>query len=277
MAGTILEWTEGSRVIASAPSSAEEFFSRRVADAGVLLEAARAHAAEGDIVSAMASALASDIATMQAVLWERINISPRSPQRQFFQAAEALTGAVAALAAEGEAAAASVADVISAERSRVLSAVDDALADDIAARWPDVGFLATFPSPEGQAMADSLSRRLEGRSVQGFVHERRTAAERTMLEAQSARVRGATAEAIELAYEADFLALEAYLAESATLAGDPWLLTAIARWDLVVHAVGELASLPEGFGHAVLTVRRAMTAALGDADGTRLDLVFVPA
>ncbi|MDO8308347.1 MAG: hypothetical protein Q7V58_08325 [Actinomycetota bacterium] len=264
-------------MIATAPSSAEEFFSRRVADAGVLLEAARAHAAEGDIVSAMASALASDIATMQAVLWERINISPRSPQRQFFQAAEALTGAVASLAVDGEAAPASVADVISAERARVLSAVDDALAAEVAARWPDVDFLSAFPSPEGEDMAHSLSQRLEGMSLQAFVHERREAAERTMLEGQSARVRGATAEAIALAYEADFLALEAYLAESAALAGDPWLLTAIARWDLVVHAVGELAGLPEGFGDAVLTVRRAMTAALGDADGTRLDLVFVPA
>ncbi|MHB1166193.1 MAG: hypothetical protein ACYC3K_13345 [Candidatus Nanopelagicales bacterium] len=277
MTGTILEWTEGSRVIASAPSSAEEFFSRRVADAGVLQEAARAHAAEGDIVSAMASALASDIATMQAVLWERINISPRSPQRQFFQAAEALTGAVASLADPDDAAPTSVADVIAAERARVLSAVDDALAADVAGRWPDVRFLDAYPAPVDQDLAESLAQRLEGMTVQGFVHERRTAAERTMLEAQSARVRGATAEAIALAYESDFLALEAYLAESAVVAGDPWLLTAISRWDLVVRAVGELASLPEGFGDAVLTVRRAMTSALGDADGTRLGLVFIPA
>ena len=87
-------------------------------------------------------------------------------------------------------------------------------------------------------------------------------------------MRGATSDAIRAAYESDFLSLEGYLAESAWILGDTWLFTAIARWDLVTHAVGDVTRLPDGFLDAVTLVRRAMTSALGDADGARLAAVF---
>ena len=95
--------------------------------------------------------------------------------------------------------------------------------------------------------------------------------------AQESRVRGATSDAIATAYESDFLSLEAYLAESAWVLGDVWLLTAISRWDLVTHAVAQLTRLPDGFVDAVGLLRQSMTQSLGDADGARLAEVFKPA
>lgn len=255
-------------------SSAEEFFSRRLADAQVLLEASRRHAAEGDAIGALAAAVGSDTATLQALLWERINMAPRAPQRQLFQAAEALTATLGGFADEDMAPWASAADVILAARHRMADALDDALVAEAAARWPDVGFLSTFAAPTSDDLDASLLQRTEGLPVPEYIVDRRAAAARMMLDAQASRVRGATSEAIRAAYESDFLSLEGYLAESAWILGDTWLFTAIARWDLVTHAVGDVTRLPDGFLDAVTLVRRAMTSALGDADGARLAAVF---
>ncbi len=256
------------------PSSAEEFFSRRIADAQVLLVASRRHAAQGDTAGALATALGSDMATLQALLWERINMAPRAPQRQLFQAAGALTETMAGFADEQTPSWASAADLVLAARQRMTEAFDEALVAEAASRWSDVGFLSTFAAPTREDLDASLAQRTDGMPVSEFVLHRRSAAARTMLRARSSRVRGATSEAIAVAYESDFLSLEAYLAESAWLLGDRRLLTAIIRWDLVTHAVTELTRLPDGFVEAVDMVRGSMTAALGDADGARLSEVF---
>lgn len=257
-----------------AQSSAEEFFSRRIGDAQVLLAASRRHAAEGDAVGALASAIGSDLASLQAMLWERINMAPRAPQRQMFQAAEALTEEMAAFGAEELPTGASVAELIVATRERMMSALDDALVIEVASRWSDVGFLANFAAPSQEDLAGSLAQRTGGLSVADFILQRRSSAARSMQHAQSNRVRGATSDAIVAAYDSDFLSLEAYLAESALVVGDTWLFTAISRWDLVTNAVAEITRLPDGFVDAVALVRRSMTTSLGDADGARLAEVF---
>lgn len=258
------------------PSSAEEFFSRRLGDAQTLLAASRRHAAEGDAVGALATAIGSDMATLQALLWERINMAPRAPQRQMFQAAEALTAEMTGFGAEETLPGASVAELIIETRRRMISALDEALVAEVASRWSDVGFLATFAAPTEDDLAESLARRTDDVPVSEFILQRRSAAARSMQEAQASRVRGATSEAITAAYDSDFLSLEAYLAESAWVLGDRWLFTAVSRWDLVTHAIAEITRLPDGFVDAVALVRRSMTTALGDADGGRLAEVFEP-
>lgn len=263
-------------VITTSQSSAEEFFSRRLVDAQALLDAAQRHAAAGDAVGALATMVGSDVATLQALLWERINMAPRAPQRQLFQAAEALAAVMGPFGDADTSSGASAADVVVAARERMASALDDSLAAEAGARWPDVGFLSAFAAPSAADLDESLEKRTDGLSVPVFIVERRASAARMMHEAQACRVRGGTSDAIRCAYESDFLSLEAYLAESAWVLGDTWLLTALVRWDLATRAVSEVTRLPDGFVDAVAMVRRAMTAALGDADGARLDEVFHP-
>lgn len=258
------------------PSSAEEFFSRRLGDAHVLLASSQRHAVEGDAVSALATAIGSDVATLQALLWERINMAPRAPQRQMFQAAQALTEEMAGFAADDSAPGASVAALIVATRQRMMAALDEALVAEVASRWSDVGFLSNFAAPSHEDLVASLAQRTSGLPVSEFILQRRSAAARSMQTAQSSRVRGATSDAITAAYDSDFLSLEAYLAESAWIVGDRWLFTAVSRWDLVTGAVAEITRLPDGFIDAVSLVRRSMTTALGDADGARLAEVFEP-
>ncbi len=257
-------------------SSAEEFFSRRLGDAQVLLSASARRASEGDAVGALATALGSDVATLQALLWERINMAPRAPQRQMFQAAEALVDTLAGFGSNAEAPS-SVADLIVATRERMTGTLDEALVAEAIGRWSDVSFLSAYEAPTEGDLASSLARRTDDLPVPEYVAGRRAAAAASMLQAQSARVRGATSDAITAAYDSDFCSLEAYLAESALAVGDIWLLTAISRWELATHEVSELMRLPDGFVDAVALVRRAMTTALGDADGARLAESFQPA
>ena len=266
----------GALVITRGLHSAEEFYSRRIADAQTLLSAAKQHAADGDAVGALAAAVGADMATLQALLWERINMAPRAPQRQLFQAAEALAEVMGLFGDDEAAGRASAADLVVAARTRMAEALDDSLAAEAASRWPSVDFLGGFAAPSASDLDASVRQRTNGLSVSEYIVDRRASAGRMMLDAQSSRVRGATSEAIRCAYESDFLSLEAYLAESAWLLGDAWLLTSISRWDLVTSAVGDLARLPDGFVDAVTLVRRTMTEALGDADGARLDEVFEP-
>ena len=97
-----------------------------------------------------------------------------------------------------------------------------------------------------------------------------------MLAAQTCWVRGETPAAIQLAYEADFKALEAYLVDSAMAAGDADLFTVTMRWDLADQAVGTLPGLPADFSAAVTAIRGVLSVGLGEADGQRLIEVFPP-
>lgn len=260
------------RVRGSGPTSVEEYFTRRIGDAQVLVTAARAHAAADDAVAAVATMLAADTAILQALMWERVNISPRSPQRQFFQAAQALTEVMTRMG--DDVPAVSAADLVADARAAMASALDDDLADAVRARWSDAGFLLLLRAPTDADLRSSLFQRTDGLGAEAFVADRRDRARTVMAEAHAARVRGETAAAIRLAYDSDFLTVEAYLAESALASGDVWLLTAVPRWALVAAGVAALPGLPDTFTDAVDVVRAAMVAALGGADGGRLADAF---
>lgn len=263
--------------------TAEEFYSRLLGNAAVLDEAARRHAAEADAVAALACALGADVATLESVVWERLNIAPRSPQRQFFQVADALTSQLAGDAADPSAGDGadpqdrqSIADVIAATRQRMVAAFDETLAADVVSRWPGIDYLAEVPAPTAPEIDAAATQRLDGMAWRQFVLSRRAAARTTMLEAQARRVRGEIAEAIQLAYESDFLGLDAYLVESAEAVGDRSLFTVATRWALAVGSVSELSGLPSDFREAVTEIRAAMGGGLGEADSDRLLQALLP-
>jgi hypothetical protein len=254
--------------------TAEEFFSRLVSNAQVLADAGRDYARDGEVVRAVACALGSDVATLESVVWERLNIAPRSPLRQFFQAAGAVSQEMSGIRDEQFVEEVTAADVVTAARIRLTTTFDETLVDEVRSHWRDLEHLSALPAPRQTDIAADVSRRLEGMDPRGFVHARREAAAASILDAQARRIRGAIAEGIQAAYDSDFQSLEAYLVESAVAAGDDALFTVTTRWVLVTHALAGLTSLPADFPDAIATIRDAMAEGLGEADGTRLRAVL---
>lgn len=255
--------------------TAEEFYSRCLANAQRLEAAARERAAAGDRVGALADAWGADISTLQAVLWERVIAASRAPQRQFFQAAEAIVAGLRAALADADESV-TLGRSLAQARLRIATAFDDETAREMARRWPDISYLEAVPPVTIEDLASAVATRLRGLSPAAFVAQRRSEASAAMLQAQAHRVRGETAQAIQTAYAGDFGALEAYLVESATAVGDVELLSVISRWDLAVHAVSEVPGLPEDFSQAVGVVRKAMVDGIGDADGKRFLETLAP-
>lgn len=248
--------------------TAEEFYSRCLANAQVLEHAARRRAASGDSVGALADAWGADVSMLQAVMWERILVASRTPQRQFFQVAEAIVRGLRVPAPAGTSAA-TLGRIVAEGRERMALAFDESLAGEMAARWPDITYLEAVPAVSDADVAEAAGERLEGMSAASFVERRRTQAAALLLDAQAHRVRGQISDAIQRAYEGDFKALEAYLVDSATRVGDTELLSVTVRWDLAVHAVTELPGLPSDFPGAVAAIRAALATAVGEADGHR--------
>jgi hypothetical protein len=256
--------------------TAEEFYSRCLANAQVLEGAARQRAAEGDSVGALADAWGADVNMLQAVMWERIIAAARAPQRQFFQVAEAIITGLRSPFDEPDSAT-TLAGSIAHTRGRIATAFDVELGREMARRWPDIGYLEAVPSVSADDVAAAVASRLLGLSPREFVHRRRDEAAAAMLEAQTHRVRGEISEAIQVAYQGDFSGLEAYLVDSAVAAGDRDLLTVTIRWDLAVQAVSEVTALPDDFPQAISVIRTAIVAGIGEADGRRLMDALVPA
>lgn len=256
--------------------TAEEFYSRCLANAQALESAARQRAAEGDAVGALADAWGADVNMLQAVMWERIIAAARAPQRQFFQVAEAIVSGLRS-PLEAPDGATTLGRSIAHARERMATAFDDELAREMARRWPDITYLEAVPSVTADDVAAAVSARLLGLSAEEFVSRRRSDAAAAMLEAQTHRVRGETSEAIQCAYQGDFTALEAYLVDSAVAAGDHDLLTVTVRWDLAVQAVSDVPGLPDDFSQAISLIRTAIVSGIGEADGRRLIESLVPA
>ncbi len=255
--------------------TAEEFHGRLLANAHTLDRAARLHANQGDVVAALAAAWGADVTSIQAVLWERILIASRAPQRQYFQAAASLSQALAALD-ETSISGVTAEALVKQARVRLWAEFDASLRREVDAHLPDIGYLAMLAAPSTQDLQDAVDARIDDHTPAEFVAERRQEAIDAMLRAQSDRIRRDIPAAIRSAYDSDFSILEGYLVESALAVGDTYLLTVTIRSDLVTGAISELAGLPEDFARAVSTLRDAMASALNEADGERLRSLLLP-
>lgn len=258
-----------------AKGTAEEFYSQCLANAQILERSARARAAGSDSIGAVACAWGADVAIVQAVIWERILIASRNPLRQFYEVADVVVTAL--VDDDGVNRPVSSAEhMVREARMRVARSFDASLARDIEARWPDVSYLADTPPFADVDVQAAVANRLLGVSAGEFIEHRRREAAAFMLEAQSRRVHGDMAGAIQAGYDSDFRSLDAYLIESAIAVGDTALLTVISRWELATRAVAGLPALPPDFLAAVEVVRETLGAALGEADGARLRRTFAP-
>lgn len=256
--------------------SAEEIYADLLQRVHVLTPMSVEYAEHGDIAHAVLCTWAADVATAQAVAWERIVVVTHSPQTPFFALGDRLTRALRESLEQGSGAYASARDLVQDMRTRMLASVDDDLADDISTRLATLDHLASFEAPTPDRLREASHARLGGLRPGIFVAQRRADAKSRMSDALSDRVRGDITGAISAAYEADMLTLEAYLVESALAIGDTALLTVQVRWDLAVAALTRLAGVPEDFGQAVSVVRQTLVASLGSGDGARLARTWIP-
>jgi hypothetical protein len=168
------------------------------------------------------------------------------------------------------------AEALLSGRALLLADFDAGTRAEIGEQWPDPAYLSAVPVPTVDDLVAAASIRLQGLGVAGFVTTRREEAQAAMAEAQALRVRGATAAAVQAAYDADMLAFEAYLVESAVAAGDALLLTVTIRWELAVVALAGMAGLPEGFLAAVAAIRDVLGRSMVDADADRWRSALIP-
>lgn len=255
--------------------TAEEFYSQCLGNAQVLDRSARLRARDGDAVGAVACAWGSDLATVQALTWERILVASRNPQRQYYEVAEVV---LAELRLEGSDDAdehdTTAEQVLRAGRRRLLRTFDAALAKDVQNRWNEISYLSTVPAFSEAQLLDAVNTRLLGVTAAEFIEHRRREAAAAMLEAQARRVHGDTEGAIKAGYDSSFFSLDAYLVESAIAVGDTALLTVVCRWELATRAVAALTGLPADFMGALGVVRETLARALGEADGARMLRTF---
>ena len=256
--------------------SAEEIYADLLQRVHVLTPLSVNYAEKGDIANALLCTWAADVATAQAVAWERIVVVTHSPQTPFFALGDRLARALRESLEAGQGAFGSARDLVQSMRERVLASVDADLADDIGARFGSLDHLASFAAPTPEQLRESGNSRLGGLPAGTFITQRRADALTRMRDALSDRVRGDTNGAISAAYEADMLTLEAYLVESALAIGDTQMLTVQVRWDLAVAALTRLAGVPDDFGQAVSVVRQTLVASLGSGDGARLARTWIP-
>jgi hypothetical protein len=256
--------------------SAEEIYADLLQRVHVLTPLSVAYAERGDVANAVLCTWAADVATAQAVAWERIVVVTHSPQTPFFALGDRLARAFRESLETGSGAFASARDLIDSMRARLLDAVDADLADDIGARLGALDHLSSFEAPTTDRLRECGISRLGGLPAAVFVAQRRSDAQVRMRDALADRVRGDTSGAISAAYEADMLTLEAYLVESALAIGDLDMLTVQVRWDLAVAALTRLAGVPDDFSQAVSVVRQTLVASVGSGDGARLARTWIP-
>ena len=256
--------------------SAEEIYADLLQRVHVLTPMSVTYAEHGDVANAVLCTWAADVATAQAVAWERIVVVTHSPQTPFFALGDRLARALRESLAHGPGAFGSARELVESMRARMLGAVDEDLAADISGRLSGIDHLSSFEAPTPERLRESSHARLGGLRAGTFISQRRMDAQSRMRDALADRVRGDINGAISAAYEADMLTLEAYLVESALAIGDTSLLTVQVRWDLAVAALTRLAGVPDDFGQAVSVVRQTLVASVGSGDGARLARTWIP-
>lgn len=238
--------------------------------AAVLDRAAQRRAASEETAAAVVLCWGADLAVLQGALVRHLLIDGRAPQRQYVAALDHVAAAVAGAGAD----AATAGELVRSTRAAFVVGLEDAVATDVNDRLADVTYLDVLAAPTPLEFAALAERRLQGRSIIDFSHERYREAREFLVHAHSEHLGGDDASAIQAAYQGDIRCLEGYLVESAAAVGDERLLTVTTRWELVVQALEDLRGLPADFAGAVRAIRGAMAQALGEPDAARFRRVL---
>lgn len=236
----------------------------------------RRWAAEGNILGAVHAAWASDIANVQAVMWERVMVASPNPDEQFFAIASTVAKALSKYTmTAGEAGSAE--SCVSAARRGLASAFDQSALALLAERFTPLDHLVNLPHPVSGDVTACSRARVGDTDAASLSAQRKQDAADCMTVAVAMHREGRDDDAMNQAWTSDWAAFEAYLLDAAVAVDDEALVTVDMRWALACDLIQAVPALPSAFGEAVGVIRDRLLAAAGPVEGERLREYFAPA
>ena len=246
------------------------------AKARAYADLSRRWAAEGNALGAVHAAWASDIANVQAVMWERVMVASPNPDEQFFAIASTVARALSKYTTSaGEAGSAET--CVSAARRGLASAFDPAALSLLAERFTTLDHLVNLPHPVGSDVVACSRARVGDTDPVTLSARRKQDAADCMTVAVAMHREGRDDDAMNQAWTSDWAAFEAYLLDAAIAVEDEALVTVDMRWALACGLIQAVPALPSAFEDAVAVIRERLLAAAGPVEGERLRQYFAPA
>lgn len=234
------------------------------------------YAAAGRPLPAVHAAWASDIAQVQAVMWERVMVASPAPDEQFAAVAGAVGRALLRATQEPSQACQSAADCVAFARQGLASAFDAAALKVLAERFAPLEHLAALPCPAPEDVAGSARQRVGDSDAATLAAQRKQVAADSMVVALGMYREGRDDDAMNQAWASDWAAFEAYLLDAAMAIEDEALVTVDLRWALACDLIQAVPALPSGFHDAISVIRDRLVAATGPVEGARLREYFAP-
>lgn len=238
-------------------------------------ELSRRYAANGDFYGAVHAAFASDVQTVQAVMWERVMVASPVPEEQFKAVGETVTKALTAYA-ENPVHATTAREAVEQARAGMGAAFDPVAQRIIDNEYLPLDHLDHLPHPDSAAGLAIAETRTKGEAPTLVAQKRRRAARDCMAVAIAMQREGRLDDAMRQAWQADWATFESYLLDAAAQVGDTNLITVEMRWALATDAVSKIPALPSNFADAVATIRARLLNSLGTIEGQRLAERFEP-
>ena len=229
----------------------------------------------GDSWGAVHAMFASDVATLQSIILERVMIASPQPEKQFFAVASAVSGALSRYAAAPQPCQDARESVLAARRG-LEGAFDKPIIKLLAERYANPDHLAGLSQPTAAEGEGAVEARLQGTPPGVYLAGRQEAAATDFAVALGLYREGYTEDAVHAAYRADMAAYEGYLLEAARAVGDRSFATVDLRWWLACDALAKIAGLPADFVGAVTLIRASLAWAVGPVEAGRLQDRFSP-
>ncbi len=228
------------------------------------IELSRTYADAGEGRLAALALWASDVQTLQLMLWENGVGSAPDPDAQMGAVGDALTVSMVENLNTGRART-SVQESVEWARNSLASTFDESVHELLQQRFAPIDHLAALSAPRSQDSMVAADRRLAGRTPAELVAQLLEAAGDCMAVASAMAKSGDVAGAKLQARQADLASFEAYLVDAAVRMGDNALVTVELRWDL-----GMLADEPprpdEGLQATVGDLRARLLGVVGPAE-----------
>jgi hypothetical protein len=250
------------------------YYSALVERGNRLNLASRRLAGDGSVIEALACQVGSDLAVVQAVMWEQLIMLSSNATAQLLAQATPIFQSVFDSLDRFSSETVPAGSLLIRLRTEVVKAVQPGQARELESRFAELDHFDAAHTVTEIELQEWRNQRVGGLAVEEYVKLRRAEAVARMGHAQEHRVSGSTTSAISAAYESDMLALDAYLIESAMACGDVHFFTVVVRWELAVESVSALQGVPEGFHSAVTAIREVILSVLDGGDKQRMNVRF---
>jgi hypothetical protein len=220
----------------------------------------RSYAAAGEIRLAVLAIWAADVQMLESLLWENGLASAPDPQGQLRSVGEAVVDSLTTGLAASPATARSL---VEDARTAMTATFDVSVHGLLAERFTALDHLDEAVLPSAALPEPVNATRLDGRSVTQLIADLRVAAADCIAVARVMSAAGRTQDAWHHVRLSDAAALEGYLLDAATKAGDTRLGSVDLRWDLAVSVMAASPRDPKDLDRAVAEYRGRLAGILG--------------